>query len=525
VTLSGGAAGVGNSERVLVLVRGSRNAEVTRDLLVRAGFEASLCANLAELVERAAEGAGAALLDEEALASGPALDGMIKMLRDQPPWSDFPIVVFSAGATASTGGASDLARLFGNVTFLDRPVRTRSMLASMHAAIRSRRRQYEARHAIEARDMFLAMLGHELRNPLGAIRLSMTMLERKTLAADLPKEIAVIDRQARHLTRLVDDLLDVARVTQGKVKLERERLNLVDVALSAFEAQEVRARTEGVSYAFDAPPDVVWVDGDRQRLEQVLANLIANAIKYTPRGGMITVSVAREEDEAVVRVIDTGLGIPPGMIARLFDAFAQADRTLDRREGGIGLGLALVRSLVQLHGGTAEGASEGPDRGSTFTVRLPAVKEPVAPAAKANGTLAGENAPARRIVVVEDSDDNRELLAELLTQAGHTVSCAEDGPGGLEKLLAVDPDIAFIDLGLPGFDGLELARRARARGSHTTLVAVTGYGQPEDRAHALDAGFDDQLTKPIDDDDLRRIMHRLGPHAHAAGATQTPACG
>ncbi|HEX8794453.1 MAG TPA: hybrid sensor histidine kinase/response regulator [Polyangiaceae bacterium] len=496
-----------NPERVLILVRGPRNAQVTRDLLVRGGFEALLCPNLAELVERAEEGAGAALVEEEALAAGPALQSMIARLRDQPPWSDFPIVVFSANADASKESASDLARLLGNVTFLDRPVHTRSMLASMHAAIRSRRRQYEARRAIEARDTFLAMLGHELRNPLGAIRLAMAMLEKKTAGTALPKEMEVVERQARHLTRLVDDLLDVARVTQGKVTLERERLSLVEVARSAFDAQEGRAREHGLSYVLDAPGDPVWVDGDRQRLEQVLANLIANAIKYTPRGGAIAVSVAREDEEAVVRVTDTGLGIPPGMIARLFEAFAQADRTLDRTEGGIGLGLALVRSLVQLHGGTAEGASEGPDRGSTFTVRLPVAHGTVASTATANGTHE-ETSPARRVLVVEDSIDNRELLAELLKQEGHQVSCAEDGPEGLKTLLALVPDVAFIDLGLPGFDGLELARRARASGSQTTLVAVTGYGQPEDRAHALDAGFDDHLTKPVVDDDLRRVMHR-----------------
>lgn len=512
MSLRGSAADVGNSERVLVLVRGPRNAQVTCDLLVRAGFEALKCANLAELAERVEEGAGAALLEEEAVTTGPGLESMVKRLRDQPPWSDFPIVVFSASADASKEGESDLARLFGNVTFLDRPVHTRSMLASMHAAIRSRRRQYEARRAIEARDTFLAMLGHELRNPLGAIRLALAMLEKKGTGAPVPKEMAIVERQARHLTRLVDDLLDVARVTQGKVTLERERLNLVEVARSAFEAQEARARGQGLSYAFEAPRSMVWVDGDRQRLEQVFANLIANAIKYTPRGGTIRVSVAREDEEAVVRVKDTGLGIPPGMISRLFEAFAQADRTLDRTEGGIGLGLALVRSLVQLHGGTAEGASDGPNRGSTFTVRLPAAKQAVAPAATANGTQQ-ETSPAMRVLVVEDSVDNRELLAELLKQEGHQVSCAEDGPGGLQTLLALVPDIAFIDLGLPGFDGLELARRARANGLQMTLVAVTGYGQPEDRVHALDAGFDDHLTKPVDDADLRRVMHRLAPAA------------
>lgn len=509
---SAGAKGGKSSERILVLVRGSRDAEVTRDILVRAGFEAVVCATAADLAERMTEGAGAALVEEQVVGSRASLAPLVETLRRQPPWSDFPIVVFSAAGDTERNGAGDLARLLGNVTFLDRPVRTRSMVASLKVAIRSRRRQYEARRAIEARDTFLAMLGHELRNPLGAISLAVALMQKKTETASLPKEFAVVERQARHLTRLVDDLLDVARVTQGKVTLEREPLNLVEVARSAFEAQEVRARDHGLSYSFAAQPEVVCVNGDRQRLEQVFANLVTNAIKYTPRGGRITVSVCREDEQAVVRVADTGLGIAPEMIGRLFEAFAQADRTLARTEGGIGLGLALVQSLVRLHGGSANGASEGPNRGSAFTVRLPAAPEAVPLAAGASGP-SEDASPAMRVVVVEDSPDIRELLAEILKHDGHQVSCAEDGPGGLEKLLAVAPDIAFIDIGLPGFDGLELARRARASGLQTTLVAVTGYGQPEDRAHALDAGFDDHLTKPVIDADVHRVMHRLAAAA------------
>jgi signal transduction histidine kinase len=497
-----------NSERVLVLVRGLRDAQVTRDLLLGAGFEAFPCSSVSELVARIDEGAGVALLEEEVLTPGGVLEALATHLRHQPPWSDLPVVVFGALGHVSGSDAHEVARFLPNATFLERPVRTRSMLASVHAALASRRRQYEARRAIESRDTFLAMLGHELRNPLGAIRLAIAMLEKKGAAGGGSKELAIVDRQASHLTRLVDDLLDVARVTQGKVTLERERLNLADVARSAFAAQEARAREHGLRYEWRGPEATLWVHGDRQRLEQVFANLITNAIKYTPRGGTVRVIVLAERDEGLVRVTDTGVGIHPDMIGRLFEAFAQAERTLDRTEGGIGLGLALVRSLVQLHGGTAEGSSEGPNRGSAFVVRLPLAKD-VAPPPDPSSHDVVASAPGRRVLVVEDNDDIRELFLELLVQEGHRVSSAEDGPGGLEALLAQAPDIAFIDVGLPGFDGLELARRARAAGTRTKLVAVTGYGQAQDRVRAMQAGFDDQLTKPFEDTDLHRMMTRL----------------
>lgn len=495
------------SERVLVLVRGSRDTELTRDLLIHAGFEALVCSGIVELVQNIEEGAGAALLEEEVLSPKISAEPLAETLSRQPPWSDFPIVVFSSLGDKAKRGADELTRLLGNVTFLDRPVQTRSMLASVRAAIRSRRRQYEARAAIEGRDVFLAMLGHELRNPLGAICMASALLSRKT--ADLPplRELSVIERQAGHLTRLVDDLLDVARITQGKVVLKRERLNLVEVARSAYEVQQTPARDRDLSYEFRVGQDPVWVDGDRQRLEQVFTNLITNAIKYTRRGGAITLFVGAVHQEAIVSVTDTGVGIAPEMIGRLFEAFAQADRSLDRAEGGIGLGLALVRSLVQLHGGTAEGSSAGLDCGSSFVVRLPVASD-VVPAPRSIAALEG-HAPSRRIVVVEDNADIRELLAEVLKHEGHHVSCAEDGPGGLETLIKLAPDVAFIDLGLPGFDGLELARRARARGLRTTLIAITGYGRPEDRTRTLEAGFDDHITKPVVDRDLQRVMLRV----------------
>jgi len=492
---------VSQTERVLVLVRGSRDAELTQELLARAGFECMVCRGVDELCSAIVEGAGAALLAEEVLAPA-VVERIATTLRHQPPWSDFPLILFGA-----VDGRTDLVRVLGNVTFLDRPVRARSMVAAVTGAIRSRRRQYEGRRAIESRDTFLAMLGHELRNPLGAIRLAMAMIDARTPAEARTKEHDIIDRQGKHLTRLVDDLLDVARITHGKVVLKTARLNLVDAVRDAFEAHEARARTHGLKFSLRVAISKVCVDGDRQRLEQVFANLLTNAIKYTPRDGAIIVSVDEEGDDAVVRVDDSGVGISPEMLPRVFDVFAQANRSLDRTEGGIGLGLALVQSIVTLHHGRVEAHSAGAGRGSSFVVRFPRVAGEIAAAEPASSTAAANG--AKRIVVVEDSSDIRELLVAILELAGHAVSSAEDGPRGLDAILTSTPDIAFVDLGLPGFDGFELARRARAQGSTARLVAVTGYGQYEDRQHAAAAGFDDHLTKPVVAEDLQRAMQRM----------------
>ncbi len=502
-----GATAVTDRERVLVLVKGARDEELTVGLLTRAGLAAWPCSSAAELCDRIEEGDAAAAVLEEGVLSIESVEALSRALRRQPPWSDFPIVVFSAAGGSVRRGV-DVATALGNVTFIDPPVRARTMVASIQAAIRSRRRQYQGRQAIESRDVFLAMLGHELRNPLGAIRLALSVLDGREDLASTPKEYGVIDRQTKHLTRLVDDLLDVARVTRGKVVLQRARLELVGTVQSAFEALEGRARAQGLDHVFRSTVTEAWVDGDRQRLDQVFANVLVNAIKYTPRGGTVRVDVGSEAGLAIVEVTDTGVGIAREMLDRVFEAFTQADRTLDRTQGGIGLGLALVRSVVELHGGTVEARSEGPGKGSTFRVCLPLV----APARMTEASpSAADETPSRamRVVVVEDSGDIRDLFTELLEQGGHDVACAKDGPEGLDKILTLAPDIAFVDVGLPGFDGFELARRARGSGSTTRLVAVTGYGQPEDRRQAASAGFDEHLTKPVDRVDVVRAMARL----------------
>jgi signal transduction histidine kinase len=504
VNRANSSAATDTLERVLVLVNSEHECRLTLNLMARDGLYGVACRNVADLCFAMEEGAGAALLVEE-LMTAPALERLGRVLKRQPPWSDFPIVVFSAPSGRRRLGMKSVA-LGSNVTFLDRPVRVRSMLASVHAAIGSRRRQYQGRHAIESRDAFLAMLGHELRNPLGAISLALATIEHQDPAVVRSRAHAVIHRQTRHLARLVDDLLDVARITTGKIVLESEKLKLLDVIQAAFSTLEGRAREQGLAYELHVDDASISVDGDRQRLEQVFSNLLANAVKYTPRGGSVRVYVETEGTLAAISVVDSGLGLAPDARQRIFEPFEQVDTSRDRAQGGLGLGLALVRSIVQLHGGTVEARSEGLGKGSTFSVRLPLLHGVVnaAPASSTQPLLV----PRRSIVVVEDNADIRDLLVELLEASGHEVTCAEDGPRGLEKVLSLAPDIAFVDVGLPGFDGLELARRARASGSTTHLIALTGYGLEGDRQQSRVAGFDGHLVKPVAGADLERAILR-----------------
>jgi CheY-like chemotaxis protein/two-component sensor histidine kinase len=376
----------------------------------------------------------------------------------------------------------------------------------VRGALRARQRQYDARRAIESRDQFLAMLGHELRNPLAAIRLATSLLAQSDDPERSEHHQLVIDRQTRHLSRLIDDLLDVARVTYGKVSIRPERVQLEDVLRGCCQSLESIFQASSVSLDVRIEPPLS-LRGDRVRLEQIFSNLLQNAVKYTPRGGSVLLSAAAEATKAVVRVKDSGVGIEDVMLHRVFDLFAQADKSLDRAHGGLGIGLTLVRSLVQLHGGTVSATSAGLGRGSEFRVELPlAASDP----RRLNppSLVQARKTSSARVVLVEDGDDIRDMLRELLEMEGHVVYTAQDGPTGVERILEVEPDVAFVDIGLPAFDGYEVARQVRARGSRTRLVALTGYGQSGDRAHARASGFDQHLTKPIDLVDLQGALAR-----------------
>ena len=302
----------------------------------------------------------------------------------------------------------------------------------------------------------------------------------------------------------MDDLLDVSRIRLGKLTLQTEPIDLRDIARHSFEALQLSRQAEGHDVTLDVGADPVVVVGDAGRLEQVVGNLLQNAVKYTPRGAPIRLTVSPSAGEAVLRVEDRGIGIAPEMLPHVFQLFTQADRSLHRAQGGRGLGLALVRALVARHGGTVTGESAGLGHGSQFTVRLPLSTQKLASAAGAGEARAVR---ASRILLVEDNPDAREALRAVLELEGHRVAAAVDGMAALELATTFRPDVVFIDLGLPGVDGYEVARRLRSTGPKgLCLVALTGYGQPEDRARALDAGFDVHLTKPVDLGEVHRML-------------------
>jgi PAS domain S-box-containing protein len=369
-------------------------------------------------------------------------------------------------------------------------------------------RRLEVERESHAKDEFLAMLGHELRNPLGTITNTLGVLNRVLADEQTRRLTGIIGRQATHLTRLVDDLLDVARLTSGKIDLRLGTPDLRELAAQCLDSFTEAGRT--VAHRIVVEGDAVWVKGDPARLEQVISNLLDNALKYTPAGGEVRVITAREGDDAVVRVEDTGEGIRADLLPKVFDLFAQEPQALDRARGGLGLGLTLVKRLVELHGGSVSATSAGRGRGSEFTVRLPAVAAPVHEDAVPPPPPASGTGRCRRVLIVEDNADARESLSLFLQLAGHEVATSEDGPRGLDTLPTFRPDVAVIDVGLPGMDGYEIARAIRRRpdGQRMCLIALTGYGQAEDQRRALAAGFDIHLTKPIDPAKIQDLLAR-----------------
>jgi signal transduction histidine kinase len=376
------------------------------------------------------------------------------------------------------------------------------------ALAREQQARHEAEQANRAKDEFLAMLGHELRNPLNAVAGASGVLAHANATPEQQvRAREVIQRQVSSLRELVDDLLDVARVTSGKIVLNRQVLDLAAVARGLVSVMGAAGRLG--RHRVETRLEEAWISGDETRLEQVVANLLDNAAKYTPEGGNITVRVRREGDEAVLEVEDTGVGIAPELMPRIFDLFTQGERTLDRAQGGLGLGLALVRRLVELHGGHVSAESEGAGHGTTIVARFPAAARPAMNAPETAPREGGKR--ALRILVIEDNPDGRETLALMLRLAGHDVIEAESGPAGVEAAQAHEPDVAIVDIGLPGFDGFEVARRLRAdpRTAATRLAALTGYGQEDDRQHAMAAGFDWFLVKPADPHALDDMLARV----------------
>jgi signal transduction histidine kinase len=369
-------------------------------------------------------------------------------------------------------------------------------------------REIEERKSMErqnhAKDEFLAMLGHELRNPLSAISSAASLIGLPGVSVDgVQRAKKIIQRQSQHLGRIVDDLLDLSRAMSGKILLNRLPLDLSGLVAQTLDT--CRATGRSTDYELVQDLDAGWIDGDSTRLEQITSNLLDNALKYTPAGGRVEVRTWTENDDVVLSVRDSGVGITAELLPHVFDVFVQGSSTLDRSQGGLGIGLSLVRRLAELHGGSVEAESLGPNRGSTFTLRLPRIEHQVAPP-PAPVSRSDHGKP--RILLIEDNDDGREMMSMMLGAYGYDVATAADGLLGLSAAQDYQPDLALVDIGLPGIDGYEVARRLRADPAtrEIKLIALTGYGLAEDLRRVMEAGFDRHLVKPVDIDQLMEVI-------------------
>jgi len=383
-----------------------------------------------------------------------------------------------------------------------------------HAEESAHRRAEQLVQSDRRKNEFLAMLGHELRNPLAPILHAVDLLVDADSAAEGERWREVIRRQTRHLTRIVDDLLDIARITRGTVKIERRRITLGEVVAASLESSRPLATARRQHLTVELPERPLWVDADPTRLAQVVSNLLHNAVKFTPEGGRIELAAGEDGGWIVMRVRDSGTGMTPEVLATAFELFVQGGAAADRPQGGLGLGLTLVRQLVELHGGTVTAASEGSGRGSELVVRLPAAAPPagVSPGAAPMPAPAPAAAGPRRVLVVDDNADAVASLAELLRLDGHDVREATDGREALAQADEFQPEVVLLDLGLPGLDGWEVATalRRRAGGGRALLVAISGYGRSEDRARSLASGIDLHLVKPVEPGRIRELVRDGG---------------
>jgi CheY-like chemotaxis protein/two-component sensor histidine kinase len=376
----------------------------------------------------------------------------------------------------------------------------------------------ERDEASRRKDEFLAMLAHELRNPLGPIRFGAQALRLQLNghADEIGESVEMIERQVAHMSRLIEDLLDVSRLTRGRVSLKLRRVDLEELARNTVELRREDARRRGLELMFDSPDAPLWVRGDGDRLTQVLDNLLDNALKFCRSGGHISVGLCEADGEAMVWVEDDGQGIDPELLPRMFDPFSQADLSLDRAKGGLGLGLSIVKSLVGLHGGQITAHSEGAGRGARFSFQLPLIGAPKEVISMV-GEKTNSNCPARglKVVVIEDNHDGAAMLRMLLKVQGHEAQVAHSGQEGIDMVGRFRPDVVLCDIGLPGMNGYEVARALDATEFRPArMIAITGYGGPEDHEAALAAGFDAHLVKPVSHEALTAELNKVALLRH-----------
>ena len=400
----------------------------------------------------------------------------------------------------------------GNVTLLERPVQSVTLVSAATSALRGRRRQYEMRDIDRRKDEFLAMLAHELRNPLAPIGAASDLLRFVHLdPARMQQTSEIIARQVKHMSSLIDDLLDASRVSRGLVKLQRSQVDARQLVTNAVEQVRPLVDARRHRLTLQTPPEAAMIHGDQKRLIQVITNLLNNAAKYSPEGGNILLTMDVELDRVTIRVADDGIGMAQGVISHVFEMFTQAERTSDRSQGGLGIGLALVKSLVELHDGTVAASSAGIGKGSQFTVSLPRVEAQEAHDKPGKTVRATAPAKSRRMLVVDDNVDAAHMLAMLLEATGHKTMVEHTAKSALERARRDLPEVCLLDIGLPDLDGNDLARQLRAQPEteRCILIAITGYGQEQDRRRTAESGFDYHLVKPVNMEQLLDLLSGL----------------
>lgn len=505
---------------VAVFAPVGRDGPITRDLLERIDVPSVVYPSLAALADAGFDGAGAVLLTEEALEHRD-VGLLIDALAAQPAWSDIPVLVFAGGVgTRASPMTMQTIENLTNVTMIERPIRVAAVYSIVRAALRARWRQYDMRdvlvslhtarrqaeEASRLKDEFLATLSHELRTPLNAI-LGWTALLRQNLVEPerIPRVLEILERNATAQAQLVSDVLDVSRMITGKLRLNVRPVSVLSIVADAIDTIRPAADAKGVTVAFDRPGVALFVNGDAERLQQVVWNLLSNAVKFTPSGGQVHAAVAAGPDSVEIVVTDTGIGLTPEFLPYVFERFRQADQSFTRAHGGLGLGLAIVKQVVELHGGEVAASSAGSGQGTVFRVRLPRAGVTAdhftqEPAGSDAAPLAVPDLTGRLVLVVDDDGATRELMNVMLTQRGARVVTAASAREAIERMDEEVPSLIVADVGMPGEDGLSLLRRLRQRpadrGGKVPGVALSAYTRTEDRAAALAAGFEAFVPKP-----------------------------
>ncbi|HYD01641.1 MAG TPA: ATP-binding protein [Phycisphaerales bacterium] len=534
--------------RVLILAPAGRDAPMMAQALSRAGIGSRVCGSISELCE-GLKSAECAVVAEEVLDTA-AVECLTRQLADQPPWSDYPLIVL--GVPNSSSGVALFERLspVANLTLLERPTRPFTLVTVARAALRSRARQYVTREHLEElsaarseaervgrmKDEFLATLSHELRTPLNAIAGWVNLMQRGVLSAeDQAKAVETIARNTKAQRQLIEELLDMSRIISGKVRLDPQPVDVALLVRNAVDSVRPTAEAKGLTLTFDIVADsepIGYVNADGARLQQSVWNLLTNAIKFTAQGGTVAVFMGRRGQEVQISVTDTGAGIAPEFLPFVFDRFRQGDSSSRRSHGGLGLGLSIVKQLIEMHGGRVAAHSRGPGRGSTFSMSIPvggAAATPFVTAGIGTGLPRHRAAPSKQILpvlrgvnvlIVEDDEDGRFLLKRHLEEARATVLSSASVSEARRMLSTRPVDVLLSDIAMPGEDGHDLIRWVRsaddARLRNLPAAAISAFARPEDRARSLATGFDAHIAKPCDPEDLTAVVQEL----HARGSAR-----